>query len=404
MIAQSNITTIIVGTDQDILTASETRDDLSNGQIGVFLVGSAVAKTTALAAGERFQIVYKDSGGNIIESPVIQYSNLLSKGSVSPAVAATERVRYIGFDAVNSAGSIDVANNETYSVEVRFWDTTKTYGYGKLSKFASYTSDSSATQAEIASGVSYSFNVNFQRENPKLISAEAVINNTGAAITGTGNLTAENGRNTILAATDVDAVLAVGDYIRLGTVAGAALTDGAYKITSFDTTNEIMTIDQPFQGTSGTYTEANCDYIAAATAASADAGIKVSGLPTEYNPGIIKYSKVEFENLLKAGWGTTDTSTTSVPSKGTGTYEEISEVEWFLKGNRGEPWRVGNYPKDTVLTSVAGKTYEQINFRYEDRNATTIDRQVSSYGDVFIATETESVGTPHTDLKTVLGI
>ena len=407
MIAQKNVTHIVVGKDDDLATSSETRDDLIAGQIGVFKVGSTTATTSALAAGERFQIVYKRVDGAVINSPVISYSNTSDKKAVlySAAVVASKALGFNG-----TTGSIDVSNSDVYTVHYKYYDDGKTYGRSKPLKFVTYQSSASATQAEIALGLAKNFALNATRENMvnafSPLAVKAVINNAGAVITGTGNITANYGSKYMVAATDVDAVLNVGDYFRLGTAAGAAVTDDVYKVVSLDTTNEIIEVDRPFQGTSATYTEANCDYIAAATAATADAGVIFTAQTAPFKAGKLYYSPVYFDfGLISEAFGTTTvTDPLTTASKGKGTYSEIAEVEWFLRGNRGEPYRVAEYPVDYTPDAISGKTYDQISFNYFDDNAQSLDYNPKSFGSILIATENESASTVHTDLKTVLGI
>lgn len=405
MIAQANITSIVIGKDDDLALITETRDDLIAGMIGVFKVGSATATgVNALAAGERFQIVYKRTDGAIIESPVINYSNIDSKSAEGTPAVAVQNVLALGFNG--TTGSIDVANSEDYVVHYVWDDGTKTFGRGKPTKFTAYKSSSSATQVEIADGLAANLNTNSQREKIPVIVGDAIINNAGAVITGTGDVTAVNGSKFMTAATDGDAVIVAGDYLRLGTAAGAVVTDPVYKVVSAASgAGGVIEVDRKFTGASATYTEANCDYVAAATAATADAGVLITAQAQAFDPGIRKYAqtRVEFWKVGE-GFGATTVTEVTVPSKGIGTYEEVAEIEWFLRGNRGETWRVGNYPKNVTLDATSGKTYQEIVVSYKDLNARTIDREVASYGSIFIATENESASTIHTDLKTVLGI
>ena len=123
-----------------------------------------------------------------------------------------------------------------------------------------------------------------------------------------------------------------------------------------------------------------------------------------FQPGVVRYDVLDFTIQLNDTFeGTVQTSLTS-PFIGSGTYWEVAQNEWFLKGNRGEAWRVGNYPKNIVLEATSGKTYDQISVNYKTTNGVTIDREVASYGSVLIATEDASAGNIYASLKTVLGI
>lgn len=404
MIAQNNVTHLLVGKDLNILANTSTRADLAIGQIGVFLVGSKVAKTTALSAGDRFTVVTKNSKGVLVESPVIEYSNIAKKSYVDYA-AATQRSRAIGFNG--TSGSIDEQNNAQYVAHIFWYDNSKTFGYGKPVKFAAYLSSSAATQVEIAAGLVQNFNKNFSRENPKILKAEVLINSAGTAVaTGVDTIVFKNGSK-YFTATNIDdatgtAAMVVGDYIRIGT----AVTDPCYKIVAIDAVNNIGTIDTPFQGADISGLDTTYELVVAATAATSDAGVKLTALPTtgSFVPGVIKYDITEFEVELKQDFGATTTSSITTPSSGSGTYWEVAENEWFLKGNRGEAWRVGNYPKDLTLEAVSGDTYNQITLNYATNGAKTIDRTVQSFGSLMIATKVPGTGGIYASLKTVFGL
>jgi hypothetical protein len=405
MIAQSNVTHMLVGKDLNILANTGTRADLATGQIGVFKVGSKVAVgTSALSAGDRFTIATKNSKGVLVETPVIEYSNVSSKQAVDYA-AATQASVAIGFNG--TAGSIDDQNSTTYVSHIYWYDNSKTFGYGKPVKFATYLSGAAATQVEIAAGLTANFNKNFSRETPKLIKAEVLINNAGLALgTGVDTITLKNGSK-YFTATNIDdattnAALAVGDYLRIGT----AVTDPCYKVVAIDTVNNIGTLDTPYQGADYSALDPSFERIAAATAATSDAGVKLTALATtgSFQPGVIKYDVTNFEVELKSEFGSTNLTVLTNGNTGSGTYWEVAENEWFLKGNRGEAWRVGTYPKEISLEATSGKTYDQISISYATYGAKTIDRTVGSFGAVLIATEDASSGNIYASLKTVLGI
>jgi hypothetical protein len=401
MIAQSNVTQMLVGKDLDILASTATREDLTVGQIGVFLVGSTTAKTTALSAGDRYSIAFKNAKGVVIETPVITFGSETNKVA-KLYEAPVQQSSAIGYNG--TSGSIEVSNSTNYVAHVFWKDNSKTFGgQGQPVKFAAYYSDAASTQLEIATGLTENFNKNFSRENPKVIKAETLSAAAGAAMTGTGTLTVVNGSKYATAGTDVDAVLTVGDYVRIG---GTATTDPVYKVIALDTTNEIVTLNTPYQGASATVAEAATEVVTAAAGAAAAAGVKLTALPVtdEFQAGVVRYDVTTFDVELKEEFGATTYSELTTPSTGSGTYWEVAQNEWFLKGNRGETWRVGRYPKENILEATSGKTYDHITVEYAQDNSKTIDRNVKAFGAYLIATEDASVGAIHASLKTVLGI
>lgn len=405
MIGQGNVTHLLVGKDLSLLGETKTRADLATGQLGVFKVGSktAIDGTTDLTAGDRFTIATLNSKGVIVETPVIEYNNIKSKSSTVYA-ASTVRSRAIGFNG--TSGSIDPINYANYVAHVFWKDNSKTFGQGIPVKFAAFAADGSATQAEIAAGLVNNFNKNFQREKPKLIKAEVLVNSAGSAVGAAADTVVGNIGSKYVTVTDtggnttVNAMVA-GDYFRAGT----AVTDPCYKVvaSTVGTGGGILTLDTPLQAAVN-LVGTTAELITAANAAAADCGVKLTGMPlTEgFEPGVIRWDFIDFEIQLGSEVGATTQSSITTPSLGSGTYYEVAQNEWFLKGNRGEAWRVGNYPKTVTLEATAGKTYDQCVINYMTSNAQTIDRQVASYGTVMIAVEAGSAG--YTALLDVVNI
>lgn len=311
MIAQKNITTILVGKNLDLLAAASKREDLAVGQIGVFTAkDSAIDELTPLGAGDKFQIATRNAKGSLVVTPVISYDDVAKK-SAQAYVAPTQQVTYIGYNGTD--GAIDVKNDTNYVMHIFVTDDTKTGSTGVVF-FAAYYSSSAATQQEIAEGLVANLNANINRMGTKLISAE----------------TADNG---------------AGVY---GVKLTALSQDGSFEV------------------------------------------------------GLKSVSPVSFTAELQGGFGSTPVTTTAKSSAGTGTYSAVAYHEWFLIGNSGEPWRQGNYPKQVQLVAEPGATYEQIVLDYTDKNATTVDREVSSFGSVYIPVVTGAAVIAK--LKTILGI
>jgi len=497
MIAQSNVTHMIVGKDLDILGSTKTRDDLAVGQIGVFKVGSSTANgASALSAGDRYTIATKNQDGVIVETPIITF------GSGTPYnvdySAPAKESKAIGYNG--TSGSIDASNSTDYVAHFTWRDNSKTFGCNNQPvKFAAYRSDASATQLEIATGLAESFNKNFSYEDPKLMKAEILSAGASVALgTSVNTVTMTNGSK-YFTASDIDdstgggTALAVGDYLRIPTgtsrkvtltgtsgtaniavngtnylatfdtdldttasnfvsthgttlsalgitvanPSGAVLTftssvgvistfsianatgDSAgtlnsvadtstpvYKITALNTTSNIGTLSMAYQGEDIVYDDLELKQVESSAAIAGAAGVKVSALDSQkyFEPGIVKYDILSFKIQLNEDFGSTDTSDLTAGKRGSGSYYEVAQNEWFLKGNRGESWRNGNYPKNVKLESTSGKTYDQVFVNFAEANAKTIDRSVYAYGGVLIATEDAGSGNIYASLKTVLGL
>ena len=424
MIGQKNVTHLVMGKDLALL-ASGTRASLATGQVGVFKEGSQAPTTSGLQAGEAFTISFKDADGQIITTPVVKYSNIIRKSATAYA-APTQKKVYVGYNG--STGSITVNNSDEYILNAILKDNTSALNSYPPYEKADFGSDSAATEKEIAEGLIASALVNFTNlQKPDKVTMVQPGLICSAAVTATntfaGAVTVVKGTNavTITETTGGDnagvygstpADLAVGDYIRVGGVgAGTALTNQVYKVTALSgakTTSIVATLDRPVLEASGTYAAATSDteVIPSATAANVAThwGLSFTGVKLPFKPGLFKYQVIDFEIILNEAFGATLKTVSTKATKGTGSYEEIAEIESFLKYNRGEVYRVASYPVSRTLNATVDKTYDIIVFDYMSNNAQTLDHKVEQYGSVMIVTEDESSQTLHTSLKTVLGI
>lgn len=518
MLAQKNISHIVVG--KDLALATGARSALSAGQIGVYKNGSTTATTSALSAGDRFKVVYKDVSGNIVESPFIDFSQVTARAEAY--TAPTEQLTYVGYNG--TSGSIAINNSDVYSIYLTRKDGTTTFGEHPLFKLAAvYESDASATEQEIADALLANLVKNFSVEKTKsylsidvgricdatvtasndlvndatVVTQTNTISSAATAQVDTITLTGTSGTATVAAAgglsktatfdTDLQTTAAnfvstnaaayaaegitltttstgasdgklvftaavagtaftnptitnatgdlagtvantqanvkafqyaagstaivAGDYIRVGSVAGGtALTSSVYKVTAVSGTTgtATITLDANVVEASGTYAASTSDIevIPAATAANAATnwGLYFKGRALKFDAGKFKYSKVVFDVTTNEAFGSTLVTTSTEATKGNGSYQEVAEVEWLLRGNRGETFRVADYPVTYTANAISGKTYDTIVIDYTNDNARDIQGKVYSFASIIIATEDESSATAFTDLQTVLGI
>ena len=420
MLGQRNKTHIIVGKDLAPLAETETRADLSAGQIGVFKNQSttAIDGTTDLTTGDTFRVVYKTVSGDIVESPNYEYDKLLTKTAANYSASAEQKT-YIGYNG--TTGSIAANNSDIYHIHMIRKDWSATWGeHGSYKLVAAYESDASATETEIADALVTNAVKNFGYEKSKsgyqVTKAGRINSATVTAANGfknTQDVTVVKGDPFVTCDTDVTyeaaggSTLVVGDYLRIGGVgAGTALTSQVYKVTAINST--VVSLDRPVLEDSGTYTAvdgtSDIEVIPAATAAAANWGLSFESAPVKFDAGLFKFQNVTFEVSLSDAFGSTIITLDTSPSKGIGTYEEIAELEWELRGNRGEGYKVASYPVSFVPNATSGKTYDVINLRFRDDSTETINGYSNSFHSLIIATEDESVGTIHTDLKDVLNI
>ncbi len=342
---------------------------IADGEIVITDGAGTVLDTTTVATKDEVRIAQR-SGNNIIWSPAIRAKEI-SQYKGAAFSAAVEQITYVGFNG--TAGAIDTISENDYLVRVIRQDTQATYLNKEQLKFGSMRSDASATQEEIATGVTSSLIANFAQEPEREIKFERVINNAGAAVAQTATPTY---KSTLVVMSAANAFVA-GDHVRFGT----AVTDPTYKVAS-KSGNDLV-LDIPFQGASGT--GLTVEIIVAATAATADFGIKMSGLPRKFERGVFKYSKVRFEVTL-AEFGTTGITFDTAAVDGTGTTEEVQEREWFAsEGIHGKIERIGTPPPVFKQDADPAKSYSLLYIKNNDASVSSIQGSPKSQIEVQLA-------------------
>lgn len=388
--AQNNVQTLIVGGTAD-KTASGTLQDANVGEIVVVNAeGGAILTEATAATADAFKVGVHTSAGLHVVSDVIEKSKIKHIGLKTYA-AATEQVSYIGYNG--TSGSITATDNELYYVRLYLEDLfNRSSSDGRRVKHGVYRSGTSTTQEAIARGVTKSLIDNFSREAERQIRFERICNNAasntelGGLSAATGNLTATYGSKYVNAATDATGGgdISVGDWIRIGG-ATEALTDPMYEIVAIDAANDVLTLDIPYQGASGVLDDDNVHLVANADALAADWGIKMTGLPLDFQLGKIKYKKSRWEVQVDTteGFGeSTPITLAQAASPGTGTVEIVKELEWFTVGHQGEFFRMGEPnifdPQLLATSSVAGGGYDLIDIMFENDEVVGFQPNVSA--------------------------
>ena len=366
---QSNIDEVFVA-KATAETANREGDPytfLANSEIAVFTPGGTIAQTTTVDDSPYFYIGYKDSNGVLQMSDVIDGRTIKNyKGKKS--VAAVEQVTYIGnYDG--TTGDFVLANSSSYVISLWFKNDTLNGSMDQLIKYGAYKSDSAAISKEVAAGLALSLYNNLKNELEYRVKVERITSGTQTAVpTGTDNFTFVKGSK-YFTVTDIDnatatAALAVGDALVIGTAA----TSPVYVITAIDAVAEIGTFDVPFAGTSEVIADTGLKVVVKATADAAKWGLKLTGVAKTWALGTFPYSKVEFEVELNEAFGTTPVTYTTAAKLGTGTYEQVSEAEWFAQGNEGgdSRYRVrGDAPAYVPRKeTVAGTYYSTLSFQH----------------------------------------
>jgi len=404
MIAQSNITTMLVLKDLTY-AGGKLRSALAVGDLGIYLVGKATSENAgAIADGARYTLATKNVKGVIIETPIL--TNATEKAYKVDYVAPTSQSLAIGFSGSGTNDIAVVATATDFVFHVYWKDNSKTFGYGQPVKFAAYRAAAGAKSSVVAGGLALNFNKNFSRETPKIIKADVLINHAGTAIGAAADTVVGAAGSKFVTVTDVGAnssviAIAAGDFFRNGT----ALTDPCYKVaaSTVGITGGILTLEYPLNEACnllGTTSE----FISVANAAAVACGVKLTALDlqTYFEPGIVAYDQTNFSVQLQSGFDGTSITNLTNSFVGSGSGKEVAQNEWFLQGNKGEPWRNGNYSKTVTLEASSTGTYNQTSINYGEVVSRTISGDTNAYGTVLISVPVPGAGNLYATLNTAV--
>lgn len=383
MFSQNDHQMILVGGAATKTTAAFA-SSMNVNEIGVFTPGGTRYTEATADAGDEFVLALKTSDGYIITSEKLNKSKV-TRVTRKVAVADANQLSYVGYNG--TSGSIVAANDNFYRIRVAFKEPYGNNPHGTTYiKHAIYQSDSSANQAEIAIKLAKSGNDNMSRE-PKNSSGDAAILYKAICNTAldtaydiTNTVTVVKGSNKISVATNLTyntaaGTLAVGDFIRMAdSDTTPTLSSNVYRVTAIDSL--VVTLDRPYTGASGTLTDAadSTQVIPSATGIAADWGVTITANDLDFlvsaNGGgsMRKYQKVIF-NVGLDGFDTTAQGTTTAANLGAGQYEQIAELESFLRGNNGEQNRIGqpNLFQWTLQATSANGPYDVIEIEFTDK-------------------------------------
>lgn len=363
---QRDVQELFIGADATKTTGGI--ESLNVGEIGLF-TPSGTRLTEASAATEARFIMVTNRSSEVSE-PVLMSSSVV-KGDLVAAnckrtlwVDTAEQDDFVGYNG--TSGSIEEINDNLYHIRVNLNQSCTSNHGGMYVKHGIYESDASATQEEIAQGLTESLINDFSKETDKQLRAFRLNSDAGAVITGTGNLTFTGGSKYVSCSTAADAVFVVGDYVRVG----VATADAIYKITAIDTTNEILTLDVPFQSVDGlassqTVLEASAQVVVEADAQAGDFGVRLIGIALPYRTGKINFAVAGWTTTLENMGSTGLESNGAVP--GTGNTNQMKDLEFFVQGNEGDYIRMGEpnlYPQRADVQT--GVDYHVIDLTTEE--------------------------------------
>lgn len=325
--SQKDIQMLFIG--QAATKTSSTIAAMNDGEIGIFTpAGVRVDETTALTV-EKFIIVKKTGSSGIpLVSGIINKNDIVSAKRTNYSAAANQ-VSYIGYNG--TSGSINLINDNDYHVRISIRQSWTSNHGGLYLKHGFYTSDSSATQYEVAENLFVSLVNEFSKEAERMIKFEMLSDDAGTAIGGGETLTATNGSKWVVSTGSSHALVA-GDVVRIG---GTATTTPVYTVAEVSGANIKLTTR--YQGTTASGLAAE-----ELTALSGAFGIKMTGIAPTHKVGKLHNDlrPLIFDITLE-NFGTTTLATATAATAGNGTEKQIKELEWFCQGNEGDFYRVG---------------------------------------------------------------
>ena len=358
-----------------VTTAGTVVSD-SNLEVGAIVVTDlglqrlSAAEYTALNDGDRFLIVQgKGVGVPLMKSPILTKGKI--KLSAARFKAAAQQVTSFGFNG--TTGALPTSNNTDFWIKIRKQDNDAANRSQPMSLFAGpVKTDSTGTQAELAMLLVESGYKNFTAQEPAngYLKMEAICADAGAAITGTATslgVVYKSKGVSIVGGTVTNVV--VGDFIRLG---GTTTTTPVYRVTAVTAT--MLTLDTPYVSPSATVLIANVEVIAAATAATSAFGIRVTGVPANFN---VNTFRDYYSNRFTATFSDSSTLKTHTMGafNGNGVWQQVAMDEYMNYGFEGQnnQLAIPSTPRDQAvkIPGVNGSTaltskYCALNISWEE--------------------------------------
>jgi len=325
---------------------------------------------SGLADGEQFFIVQGKGVGNpLMKTPV------LTKGKVKVSIAkfrpAVQQITVIGYNG--TTGALPVASNTDFWIKVRKRDNDAANRSQPMSLFAGpVKTDATGTQEELALLLAKNGIKNFSQEPANgYLRFENITSATDAGILGTvvSFDVAYNSYVVTLVGGTVTNVSA-GDWIKLG---GTTTSTAVYKVAAVNSPNTI-TLETPYQGTSGNILVANVRRITAAVAATANFGVRLTGAPAPFD---VNAFRDYYANRFTATFSDSTTLVTHVQGarNGNGMWQQVAMDEYMSYGYEGQNDMLAVPPRfrdqEVKIPGVGGNTalttkYSAITLAWEE--------------------------------------
>lgn len=405
MHAQRNVANILIANSVAATAGMEGLNidgfisSLSTGEPVVISPAGTVVDATGTLPTE-FKIATKLTNGDLNISDIIKAKSIKSI-STTRYSAATNQVDYVGYNG--STGSIDVINNNIYAVKINLIPTDIAGFMQQKIKEGFYETDSTATQSEIAYGLTNSLIKNFSREPERIkysvdrIKFERINSGAQANALATATAALNYNSNAVVFSENLTALVTAGTILRFGT--SGAGTAPCYVVTGHDSgaaAARVYFLDIPWQGTTQVLAAASVESVT-----EGNWGIKISSSTYYFEEPKWRYNMPVWKTTLQDCGATVVTESVKA-YKGSGDYRQISAMEQLFLGNEGNYYRA-QIPQPTFRSETSSsKTYAIIEIEYEDDMGTELGGVAKSLKQLYIACE-KGNGGAYSDANTGLG-
>lgn len=405
MQAQRNVANILIANSVAATAGMEGLNidgfisSLSTGEPVVLNPAGLVVDATGTLPTE-FKIATKLTNGDLNISDIIRAKSIKSIHTTR-YTAPTNQVDYVGYNG--SSGSIDVINNNLYSVKLHLLPTDTAGFMQQKIKEGFYETDSTATQSEIAYGLTNSLIKNFSREPEKIkysvdrIKFERINSGAQANALGTATATLNYGSNAVVFSEDMTALVTAGTILRFGTT--GAGTAPCYVVTGHNSgaaAARVYFLDIAWQGTTQVLAAASVESVT-----EGNWGIKISSSTYYFEEPKWRYNMPVWKTYTQ-DCGSTVVTESVKATPGSGDYRQVSAMEQLFLGNEGNYYRA-QIPQPTFRSETsASKTYALIVIEFEDDMTTEIGGVAKSLKQLYIACE-KGNGGAYSDANTGLG-
>lgn len=326
---------------------------LVDGEIVVLDENDQVMAAGTTYAQSRYIRIVQRSGATastaqVVQSARIDGANVIQFRGLTYS-APQEQISYIGYDG--AAGSIDDTQTTDYVLRVTMKHNKDVWSQTPNTSISRFTPNSTTNQTDIID--SFATDLSANAYLTEQVSIERLSDNAGVAEVPTATA-AKGSKSVTLTATS--ATIVAGIYLRMD---GGATTDAVYKIASITGTD--VTLDQPYQGTSGSGKV--LESITAALGDASNMGLKFTGLEQSFDVLKFHYVKVKFEFQL-SGFGTSTVNYSQASLPGSGVYEQISELEQRSIVYEGAVDRANPSAPTGRADAVSGQVYDIVSLEY----------------------------------------